>query len=88
MFFRGWVLSLVSVSGPVSGAGFDQERRVMLDCLSTILGAFPFRSIWVVGGEFSAEVGCRGVGEESRLVCHAHGRRTRAGHQLVEVGPE
>ena len=33
--FRGRVLSLVSVYGPVSGAGFDQERRVMFDCLST-----------------------------------------------------
>ena len=27
--FRGQALSLVSVYGPVSGAGFDQERRVM-----------------------------------------------------------
>ena len=28
--FRGRFLSLLSVYGPVSGAGFDQERRVIL----------------------------------------------------------
>ena len=66
--FRGRVLSLVSVYGPVSGAGFDQERRVMFDCLSTLLGFLPFRSVWIVGGDFNAEVGCRGVGEESSWV--------------------
>ena len=82
--FRGRVLSLVSVYGPVSGAGFDQERRVMFDCLSTILGLLPFRSVWVVGGDFNAEVGCRGVGEDSSLGCHVHGRRTRTGHHMVE----
>ena len=59
--FRGRVLSLVSVYGPVSGAAFDQERRRMFDCLST-------------------EVGFRGVGEDSTLGRHAHGRRTRSGH--------
>ena len=32
--FRGKVLSLVSVYGPVSGAGFDDERRLMFDSLS------------------------------------------------------
>ena len=58
--FRGKVLSLVSVYAPVSGAGFDQERRVMFDCLSTILGFLPFRSVWLVGGDFNAEVGFRG----------------------------
>ena len=29
--FKGWVLSLVSVYGPVSGAGFDRERRDMFE---------------------------------------------------------
>ena len=82
--FRGRVLSLVSVYGPVSGAAFDQERRRMFDCLSTLLGLLPFRSVWVVGGDFNAEVGYRGVGEDSTLGRHAHGRRTRSGHQLVE----
>ena len=45
------MLSLVSVYGPVSGAGFDHERRVMFDCLSTILSLLPFRSVWLVGGD-------------------------------------
>ena len=84
--FRGRVLSLVSVYGPASGAAFDQERRRMFDCLSTLLGLLPFRSVWVVGGDFNAEVGYRGVGEDSTLGRHAHGRRTRSGHQLVEMG--
>ena len=81
---KGRVLSLVSCYGPVSGAGFDEERRAMFDGLSTLLGSLPFRSVWVLGGDFNAEVGYRGVGEESNLGVHAHGRRTRAGHQLVE----
>ena len=47
----------LSVYGPVSGAGFDQERRAMFDCLYTILGFLPFRSVWVVGGDFNAGSG-------------------------------
>ena len=46
------VLFLVSVYGPVSRAGFDQERRVMFFfslSLSTVLGLLPFRSVLVVG---------------------------------------
>ena len=39
----------------------------MFDCLSTLLGLLPFRSVWVVGGNFNAEVGYRGVGEDSTL---------------------
>ena len=77
---KGRVLSLVSCYGPVSGAVFDDERRAMFDGLSTLLGSLPFRSVWVLGGDFNAEVGYRGVGEESTLGVHAHGRRTRAGH--------
>ena len=34
---KGRVFSLVSSCGPVSGAGFDQERRVLLDEVSTLL---------------------------------------------------
>ena len=49
--FRGRVLSLVSAYGPVSGAGFDEERRIMLDSLTTILGLLPERSVWIVGGD-------------------------------------
>ena len=56
----------------------------MFDCISTLLGLLPFRSVWVVGGDFDAEVGFRGVGEDATLGQHAHGRRTRSGHQLVE----
>ena len=81
---RGRVLSLVSVYGPVSGAGFDNERRIMFDSLSVILGSLPLRSVWVVGGDFNSEIGFQGVGEESMIGPHAHGRRTRSGHQLVE----
>ena len=62
--FKGRVLSLVSVYGPVSGAGFDDERRVMFDSLSAILGLLPERSVGIIGGDFNAEIGYRGVGEE------------------------
>ena len=82
--FKGRVLSLVSVYGPVSGAGFDDERRVMFDSLSEILGLLPERSVWIIGGDFNAEIGYRGVGEESTLGVHAHGRRTRSGRQMME----
>ena len=61
---RGRVLSLVSVYVPVSGSGFDADRRVMFDELSLLLSKLPVRSVWVVGGDFNAEVGSRGVGEE------------------------
>ena len=81
---RGRVLSLVSVYGPVSGAGFDADRRVMFDELSLLLSKVPVRSVWVVGGDFNAEVGFRGVGEEEVLGSFSHGRRTRSGHQLME----
>ena len=76
---RGKVLSLVSVYGPVSGAGFDDERRVMFDSLSAILSLLPEHSVWIIGGDFNAEIGFRGVGEESTLGIHAHGRRARMG---------
>ena len=59
---RGRVLSLVSVYGPVSGAEFDADRRVMFDELSLLMAKLPVRSVWVVGGDFNAEVGSRGVG--------------------------
>ena len=38
---RGRVLSLVSVYGPVSGSGFDVDRRVMFDELSSLLSKLP-----------------------------------------------
>ena len=69
--FRGRVLSLVSVYGPVSGAGFDDERRVMFDSLSAILGFLPEGSVWIISGDFNAEIGFCGVGEESTLGTHA-----------------
>ena len=82
---RGRVLSLVSVYAPVSGARFDNERRIMFYSLSVILGSLPLRSVWVVGGDgqFGDWVprGRRGIHDMAR---HAHGRRTRYGHQLVE----
>ena len=81
---RGKVLSLVSVYGPVSGSSFDAERRVMFDELSGILTQLPFRSVWVLGGDFNAEVGIRGGDDEGCLGPFGIGRRTRVGHQLVE----
>ena len=78
------MLSLVSVYGPVSGSGFDVDRRVMFDELSLLLSKLPVRSVWVVGGDFNAEIGSRGVGEEEVLGRFSHGRRTRSGHQLME----
>ena len=66
--FKGRVISLVSVYGPVSGAGFDKERRDMFESLSNLFGQLPFRSLWVVGGDFNAEIGFKGDGEEGTLV--------------------
>ena len=63
---------------------FDADRRVMFDELSLLLSKLPVRSVWVVGGDFNAEVGSRGVGEEEVLGRFSHGRRTRSGHQLME----
>ena len=82
--FCGKVLSLVSVYGPVLGAGFDDERREMFDSLSAILGLLPDCSVWSIGGDFNAEIGFRGVGKESTLGIHAHGRRARSGRQMME----
>ena len=39
----------------------------MFDCLSIILGLLLVRSVWLVGGDFNAEVGFRGIGEETTL---------------------
>ena len=81
---RGKVLSLISVYGPVSDLGFDAEWGVMFDELSGMLTQIPFRSTWVLGGDFNAEVGVRGGDEEGSLGPFGLGRRTRVGHQLVE----
>ena len=70
---KGRVLSLVSCYVPVSGAAFDNERQTMFDELSTLLSSLPFRSVWVVGGDFNAEIGYRGIGEKDTLGVHAHG---------------
>ena len=35
-------LSLISVYGPVSGAGFDQEHQQVFNCMSNLLGPLPF----------------------------------------------
>ena len=43
-------------------AGFDADRRLMFDELSLLMAKLPVRSVWVVGGDFNAEVGSRGVG--------------------------
>ena len=59
------VLSLVSVYGPVSGAGCDDERRITFHSVFAMLGFLPERSVSFVGGDFNAEIAFRGVGEES-----------------------
>ena len=38
----------------------DKERRDMFESLSNLLGQLPFRSLWVVGGDFNAEIGFKG----------------------------
>ena len=48
------------------------------------MGFLPERLVWIIGGDFNAEVGSRGVDEESTLGIHAHGRRTRSARQMME----
>ena len=59
----------------------------MFDELSSLLSKLPVRSVWVVGGDFNAEVGSRGVGEEEVLGRFSHGRRTRSGPPTDGMGP-
>ena len=66
---------MISVYGPVSGTGFDAERRAMFVELSGMLTKLPFRSVWVLGGDFNAEVGVRGVDEDGCLGLFGIGRR-------------
>ena len=81
---RGKVLALFSFYAPVSGAAFDAERRSAMNELSTLLSSCPVRAVLLLGGDFNAEVGFKGVGDEGCLGDHAHGRRNRSGHQVVE----
>ena len=81
---KGRVLALFSYYAPVSGTGFDNERRISLNELSAMLASFPVRSVLILGGDFNAEVGYCGAGEEDCLGLFAHGRRNRSGHQVVE----
>ena len=81
---RGKVLALFSFYAPVSGPAFDAERRSALNELSTLLSSCPVRAVLLLGGDFNAEVGFKGVGDEGCLGDHAHGRRNRSGHQVVE----
>ena len=66
------------------GPAFDAERRSAMNELSTLLSSFPVRAVLLLGGDFNAEVGFKGVGDEGCLGDHAHGRRNRSGHQVVE----
>ena len=81
---RGKVLALFSFYAPVSGPAFDAERRSALNELSILLSSCPARAVLLLGGDFNAEVGFKGVGDEGCLGDHAHGRRNRSGHQVVE----
>ena len=83
--FKGRVLSLAL--GLRSSVGVGVLIRNVGICsmrLSNLLGQLPFRSLWVVGGDFNAEIGFKGIGEEGTLGAFAHGRRTRSGHQMME----
>ena len=70
---KGGVLSLVSCYGPVSGAAFDDERGERCS-----MGSLPCWVLFLFGllgsgrCDFNAEIGYRGVGEESTLGVHAH----------------
>ena len=81
---RGKVLELFSFYAPVSGPAFDAERRSALNELSILLSSCPVRAVLLLGGDFNAEAGFKGVGDEGCLGDHAHGRRNRSGHQVVE----
>ena len=81
---EGRVVVLFSYYAPVSDSGFDNERRTSLNELSTLLASFPARSVLILGGNFNAEVGYCGVGEDACLGSFAHSRRNRSGHQVVE----
>ena len=37
-----------------------------------------------MSGDFNAEIGFKGVGEDGTLGAFAHGRRTRSGRQMME----
>ena len=69
----------MSVYGPVSGAGFDKERRDVFESLSNLLGQLPFRSLWVVGGDFNAEIGFKGVAYTSQRCRDIHGSTQKKG---------
>ena len=62
---RGKVLALFSFYAPVSGPAFDAERRSAMNELSTLLSSFPVRAVLLLGGDFNAEVGFKGVGVDS-----------------------
>ena len=61
-------LFLVSSYSPVSGSGFDAERRVLFDKLWFLLTKLHFRSVWVLGDDFNAEVGSRVLGRQEHWV--------------------
>ena len=66
--FKGRVISLVSVYGFVSGAGFDKERRDMFESLSNLLGQLPFDryGLWV--GTLMRRLDLRGSVRKVHLV--------------------
>ena len=64
---RGKVLALFSFYAPVSGPAFDAERRSALNELSLLLSSCPARAVLPLGGDFNAEVGFKGVGDEGCL---------------------
>ena len=65
----------------MSGPGFETERRTSLSEVSALLVCFPVGSVLILGGDFNAEVGYCGVGEDDCLGSFAHGRRNRSGRR-------
>ena len=60
---RGFRVFLLLLPSMVLFLALGWIVRDGFDSPSVILGSLPLRSVWVVGGDFNAEIGLQGVGE-------------------------